>query len=181
MRIELTDDEIAAAEVLANARRNEAARRHSPDRPTSKGLVSQRRGAIGELVAAKYLRQGGLSVEAGFEEDLRGHSDLTAGGCRIEVMTAQIAHRAKTGFCVPPNKLWAARQREAMGYLFVGTGPEDHPRGAWIQGGVRLENVDADPPRDTFVSNPKYAVQNHVIRESDMLQPAEFLELLREW
>lgn len=167
------------AELLANERMGDPARRQSPDRPTSRNLIAQRRGAIGELVAARYLRDNGFQVEAGFESDHRSQSDLTADGHRIEVMTAQISHRERTGFCVPPNKLWAARQRQAVGYLFVGTGSEESPQGATVQGGVRIEHVDADDPRDTYVNNPAYAVNNYVIRGEDMVQPAEFLELLR--
>lgn len=178
--VTLTDEELAAAEKIAAARLSDPNRRLSPDRPTARNTVSQRRGAVGEIAATKFLRENGFEVEPGFETDNPAESDLAVGGNRIEVMTAQIAHRDKTGFCVPPNKLRAARSRRAVGYLFVGTGPEEHPRTVVVQGAVRLERVDADPCRDTWVSSPKWSVTNFVVRDEDLYSPREFVDLLRE-
>lgn len=179
MEISLSDEEVKFAETMAQARLTEQGRRQSPDRPTSRNPNAQRRGAVGEIAAASFLEKSGCTVVTGYEEDRVGDSDLTVDGIRVEVMTAQRAHREKTGFCVPPNKLWAARQRGAIGYLFVGTGPETSPRKAVIQGGVILQNVDADPARETFVSRPENAVNNHVIREEHLLSAEEFVDYLR--
>ena len=180
VRVRLTESELAAAETVAVARLQDDQRRHSPDRRTARNPVSQRRGAVGEIAATKFLRANGFEVEPGFESDNPAESDLAVSGHRVEVMTAQVAHRQKTGFCVPPNKLWAARQRGAVGYLFVGTGPEERPQDVVVQGAVRLENVDADPPRETWVSSPRSSAINHVVRDEDICSPHEFVELLRQ-
>jgi len=178
MIVEIDDAEAKRAEGIATSRLEEQSRWHSRHRPTSRNLTSQLRGAIGEIAAVKWLRSEGLTVEAGFENDERDDSDLTVDGLRIEIMTAQIRHREITGFCVPPNKLWAARKRGAIGYLFIGTDGSPQPREALIQSGVKIDDVDADPPRETFI-NPKFPVVNFVIRESDLLSPGALVEMIR--
>lgn len=177
MRVELTDEELQHAESLAEARLHEPSRRRSPDRPTARNIESQRRGAVGEIAAARLLREQGFEVVAGFERDAEDECDLKANGLGLEVMTARIAHRHKTGFCVPPNKLWAAQRRRAIGYIFMGTGPESHPRVVEAQRGVLLEHVDLDPVQSTFVNNPNSPVDNYVVRPENLIPPEDFFRL----
>lgn len=93
-------------------------------------------------------------------------------------MTAQIEHRVVTGFCVPPNKLAAARKRNAWGYLFVGTGREVPCDRVLIQAAIQLVHVDADPPRHTSVSPTSPSVLNHVMRKEHLLDPSLLLKSL---
>lgn len=179
MRIRLNDDEIEVAERIAAARMTDDTRRRSPDRPTARNPAAQRRGAVGEVAAARFLRGAGFEVQKGYELDEETESDLTVNGNRLEVMTAQILHRERTGFCVPPNKLWAARRRGAIGYLFVGTGPEEYPSEVEIQAAAMVDDIDADPARMTYVSNPNYAVENFVVRPELLLDPEDLIEQLR--
>jgi hypothetical protein len=161
------------AEALADARLGDSARRLSPDRLTARNRAAQLRCAYGEIGAAKWLRDQGFQVETGFVDDHVHKCDLSVAGVGCEVMTAQIAHRQITGFCVPPNKLGAARHRGAWGYIFVGTGSETPPLRVCIQGAVVLGKVNADPPRLTRVSAHSVPVLNHVIRPTDLLSPLD--------
>ena len=176
---EVTPAILTRATRLAEARLNEPGRRLSPDRKSARNLQSQIRGALGELVATMWLESHGFGHERGFETDSISASDLTVNGVSIEVMTAKIGDRTKTGFCVPPNKLAAARSRGAWGYLFIGTDDLAPPERLLVQGAVRIEDVDSQPPRMTFVNNPAYSVLNHVVEEQLLLQPARLVEVLR--
>lgn len=178
--IGFTSAERAEAMRLAEARMSEPGRRLSPDRPTSRNIGAQLRGALGELGAVGWLRGLGFPVECGFESDDVRRTDVTVGGVRIEIMTAQIAHRAITGFCVPPNKLQAARSRRAWGYLFLGTGPENPCERVCVQAAIELARVDMTPPRLTSVSARSTPVLNHVMRTEDLLSAPEFLVRLRQ-
>lgn len=178
IEIELTDAELQQAHELAAARLNDSERRRSPDRPTSRNPTAQVRGACGEIAAAKWLRAEGFEVREGFLVD-EDDPDLTADGIGLEVMTAQVAHREITGVCVPPNKLWAARQRGAAAYVFVGTGGEAEPRRVYIQHLCRLEDVDREnTPQPTQVHAHSPAVDNYVIPADRLLDPAEISVLL---
>lgn len=177
--IQVDADDIAHAHRLAEARMADPSRRLSPDRPTARNMNAQIRGALGELAAVKWLRANGMQPGAGFEADSMHSSDLQVGDVRLEIMTAQIAHREITGFCVPPNKLAAARKRSAWGYLFVGTGREVPCEQLLIQAAVALAYVDADSPRHTAVSPSSPSVLNHVMRAEHLLQPEALLRVLR--
>lgn len=170
--------EVEIARSLAIARLNERGRQLSRDRPSSKNLNAQLRGALGEFGARRWLVGHGLPPAVGFESDSANRSDLEIGKLRLEVMTAQIEHRKSTGYCVPPTKFKAAKKRGAWGYLFVGTGPDMPCDKVLIQAAVRLEHVDADPPTMTSVlaSEP---VLNHVVRHEYLLEPDELLKAIR--
>lgn len=172
-------DDIEHARRLAEARMEDPSRRLSPDRPTARNMNAQLRGALGELAAVKWLRAGGLQPGEGFESDAMHSSDLQVGDLRLEIMTAQIAHREITGFCIPPNKLAAARKRGAWGYLFIGTGREVPCERLLIQAAIELAHVDADAPRHTSVSSSSPSVLNHVMRTEHLIHPEALLRLLR--
>lgn len=167
--VPVTEGDRASAERMADARMVEAARRQSPDRPSARNLPAQYRGALGELVAARWFTSLGFEVRHGFASDAWQRPDLTVNDVGVEVMTAQLHHRAATGFCVPPNKLWAARQREAAGYLFVGLDPGDAGV-VWLQGWVRERDVDTDEPRLTSVRPEGHSVLNYVV-PADLVRP----------
>jgi hypothetical protein len=174
----LVDVEVDEARRLALARLNEVQRHQSAHRPTSRNSAAQYRGAAGEIAARKWLTFENLKVESGFEEDRPWDSDLTVAGLRIEVMTAQIAHRTVTGFCVPPGKLAAARRRMAIGYLFVGTGSEQEPRDFLIQGFASIDEIDREPARPTRVSERSPSVLNHVVPSRLLRGPVYVVQLL---
>jgi len=176
---EIDDVDVETARRLALARLNEEQRHMSVHRPTARNKSAQFRGAAGELAARRWLVANGFVSESGFEMDLPTASDLTVGTTRIEVMTAQIAHREVTGFCVPPSKLRAATRRGAVGYLFVGTGPEKEPRRFLMQGFCRLGDVGAVAATHTRVSARSPSVLNHVV-PADKMQPVDqLINLLR--
>lgn len=179
VEIVLEPDDVESARDLASRRLHEPRRRLSPDRPTARNPAAQLRGSIGEIAAARWLVSEGLDVRRGFDDDARDISDLVVAGVPVEVMTAQVAHRERTGFCVPPNKLWAARQRRAWGYIFVGTGAEDVPTAVLIQGGCAIEDVDLDPVKATYVNSPRYSVDNFVVREAALLTPDRVIACIR--
>ena len=177
--IEIDETDIETARRLALARLNEPQRHLSVHRPTARNLAAQYRGAAGEIAAGRWLGSNDFDIESGFMTDLSPASDLTVGTTRIEVMTAQIAHREVTGFCVPPNKLNAATWRGSVGYLFVGTGPEQEPRRFLMQAFCLLEDVGRVAAIHTRVSEHSPSVLNHVV-PADKLQPVdELIELLR--
>lgn len=178
MWIEIDEAEVEGARRLATARLVEVARQQSAHRPTARNQAAQFRGAAGELAARKWVISADIHVESGFELDLPQHSDLTVGDQRIEIMTAQIAHREVTGFCVPPGKLNAARRRRALGYLFVGTGPEQEPRRFLIQGFAPIDVIDRHSARQTRVSERSPSVLNFVVSEEDLLAPGELIDRL---
>lgn len=180
VRVVLSDEDMELADRLAFARLHEASRRQSPDRPTARNPKAQFRGAAGEIACRKWLEGEGFILEGGFLEDRASDADLVVSGVSIEVMTAQVAHRAITGFCVPPNKLAAARRRNAWGYLFAGTGGEDRPNVVEIQGGVRSHDVDLDPARETRVSERSPSVLNFVVRPESLLLPGDVVVALRQ-
>jgi hypothetical protein len=176
---EIDDIDVETARRLALARLNENQRHMSAHRPTARNNSAQFRGAAGELAARRWLLANGFVSEDGFETDLPTASDLTVGTTRIEVMTAQIAHREVTGFCVPPSKLKAATRRGAVGYLFVGTGPELEPRRFLMQGFCRLEDVGGVAAIHTRVSEHSPSVLNHVVPAGKMQPVDELIKLLR--
>jgi hypothetical protein len=156
-------------------------RQHSVTRPTSGNLPAQIRGALGEIAVERWLARNELPVTAGgWKEDRPLDCDVTVGTTRIEIMTAQIAHREKTGFAVPPGKLNAARRRGASGYVFVGLGPEMPPRRALIQAFAPIAIVDSSEVTLTSVSERDGSwVQNHVIPGELLLEPERLLSGLR--
>ena len=160
---------------LAEARLNDPRRRLSPDRKSARNIQSQIRGALGEIVATMWLEESGFRNERGYENDEVSSTDLTVNGVCIEVMTAKRGDRLRTGFCVPPNKLAAARSRGAWGYLFVGTDDFAPPRRLCIQGAVKARDVDSQPARMTYVNNPDYAVLNFVVEDRNLVEPLRFL------
>ena len=176
---DVSSEMLAHATRLAEARLNDPGRRLSPDRKSARNMQSQIRGALGELVATMWLESCGFEHDRGFENDSMAASDLTVNGVSIEVMTAKIGDRLKTGFCVPPNKLAAARSRGAWGYLFIGTDDLAPPRRLLVQGAVRIDDVDSMPPRMTYVNNPAYSVLNHVVEDHLLLKPERLVEALR--
>lgn len=175
---EIDDIDVETARKLAVARLNEVQRHQSVHRPTARNSSAQFRGAAGEIAARRWLRSCGFVIESGFEKDLPADSDLTVGQTRVEIMTAQIAHREVTGFCVPPSKLKAARRRGAVGYLFVGTGPEQEPRRFLMQGFCRIESVDRVTAVHTRVSERSPSVLNHVVPLRDVEPVSELIKLL---
>ncbi len=175
--IRLNDSEMEQARGLAHARATEAERRRSPDRPTSANAPAQLRGAVGEAAAAKWAEGEGYAVERGFEAD-EDEPDLRISGVGFEVMTAQVRHREVTGFCVPPNKLWAHKQRGVRGYVFVGTGSEQAPQEVEIQALCRIEDVDVEPARPTSVRPGGKPVDNYVIPDDRLLAPDQLKDLL---
>lgn len=179
--VEIDDSDVETARRLALARLVEVQRQQSVHRPTARNPKAQYRGAAGELAARNWFRSNGFSVETGFEEDRPGDSDLTIYGRRIEVMTAQIAHRHTTGFCVPPGKLRAAERRNALGYLFIGTGPEQEPRNFLIQGFSELSHVGLSDPVPTRVSERSPAVLNHVVAPQYIERPEYLLKVVSEF
>lgn len=179
IEIEVTDLMLARARTIAEARLHDAARRLSPDRPTARNLDSQMRGALGEIVAETWLQSVSRDVKSGFEVDRIAETDLTVDKVGVEVMTAKVADRVRTGFCVPPNKLAAARSRRAWGYLFVGSDDLAPPRRMWVQGAVRIQEVDTARARETYVNNPRFSVLNFVIEEHYLLTPEQFLDDIR--
>lgn len=175
IEISVTEDMVSRARVIAEARLNDQSRRLSPDRPTARNIDSQIRGALGEIVAEMWMVSKLFPVESGFEADKVSDTDLTVNDIGVEVMTAKVGDRLKTGFCVPPNKLAAARSRGAWGYLFVGSDNLAPPSTMWIQGAVRTEHVDSVPARHTYVNSPRFSVLNFVIEENYLLTPEQFL------
>jgi len=178
--VEIDDTDVETARRLALARLEEVQRQQSVHRPTARNPQAQYRGAAGELAARNWFRSNGFSVESGFEEDRPEDSDLSICGRRIEVMTAQIAHRQITGFCVPPGKFRAAQRRNALGYLFIGTGPELEPRNFLIQGFSELSRVGLSEPMPTRVSERSPAVLNHVVSAQYIERPKYLLKVLSE-
>ena len=176
--IDVSEAVICQATRLANARLTEDGRRLSPDRPSARNLDSQIRGAVGELVVAEWLRSHKFSPAEGFLDDEMHDSDLIIKGISIEVMTAKIDDRIKTGFCVPPNKLSAARRRGAWGYIFVGTNSDSPPRKVLLQSVAELVYVDSMPPRHTYVNNPHYSVLNYVVEPRNLKSPSELIDFL---
>ena len=172
-------DLLKKATQLANARLTESARRVSPDRPSARNLDSQIRGAVGELIASEWLRANSFKVDDGYMDDHIHNSDLVVNGVSIEVMTAKIGDRRITGFCVPPNKLNAARRRKAWGYLFVGTNEDSPPKKVLIQGVTYVGDVDSHEPRNTYVNNPQFAVLNFVVEPNNVRPPFELLTYLK--
>jgi len=168
------EDATAIAEQRLDA---SAGRQHSVTRPTSGNLPAQIRGALGEIAVERWLARNELPVTSGgWKEDKPFDCDVTVGPTKLEIMTAQIAHREKTGFAVPPRKLAAARRRGASGYVFVGTGPESPPRKALIQAFTPVEFVDLDEVTLTSVSGREGSwVENHVVRPEHLLDPARLL------
>lgn len=177
VEVTISEFELAEAKELARARLEESSRRRSPDRPTARNTPAQIRGAVGEIAAARWLQDEGCEVDRGFEADA-DEPDIRANGAGLEVMTAQISHREVTGFCVPPNKLWAARQRRAAGYLFVGTDDSAEPTTVWVQAFARVDDVDLDEPRHTSVRPGSFSVLNHVVRPELLMTPAELVRVL---
>lgn len=177
VEIDLTEEEQAEVMGLAEARLT--GRQHSPTRPNASSLASQYRGAAGEVAAARWLVDEGFAVNRGFKHD-NGQPDLEVNGWGIEVMSAQVSHREATGFCVPPNKLWAARQRDALGYLFVGLPPEEYSPRVWIQAFTYTGQVDADPVTNTSASPGGTAIPNHVVRSEHLYSPEHLLDTLDE-
>lgn len=116
-------------------------------------------------------------MTSGFETD-RDDPDLLVDGVGLEVMTAQVEHRKVTGFCVPPNKLWAHQQRGVRGYVFVGTGPEKEPRQVVIQAICRIESVDVEPARPTKTWSGGTPVENYVVPDELLMPPEEIAQLL---
>jgi len=176
--VEIDEIDVETARRLALARLVEVQRQQSAHRPTSRNPVAQYRGAAGEIAARKWIRLNGIEVESGFEADKPTDSDLTVGSIRIEVMTAQIEHRKVTGLCVPPGKFRAAARRGAVGYLFVGTGPEREPRRFLIQNFCKLAVVDLNEPVYTRVSDQSPAVLNYVVSANAAEPPYELIRLL---
>lgn len=177
---DVTPEMLERATKLAQARLTESHRRLSPDRKSARNLQSQIRGALGEIVGALWLSENQLLTERGFEDDMPFASDLAVRGIPIEVMTAKIGDRDKTGFCVPPNKLRAAQARGAWGYLFIGTDDHSPPRRLLVQAVTRVDLVDTRPPRETFVNNPAFAVLNYVIEPQNLQSPTVLVEHLRQ-
>lgn len=175
VEVAISEHDLAQAKELARARLEESNRRRSPDRQTARNTPAQIRGAVGEIAVARWLHDEGFAVECGFETD-GDDPDIRANGVGLEVMTAQIEHREITGYCVPPNKLWAARQRRVVGYLFVGTDASDEPATVWIQAFCSIDDVDADEPRHTSVRPGSPSVLNHVIRSEHLHSPADLLD-----
>lgn len=136
--IDVSEAVLEKAKHLAAARMNEPSRRLSPDRPSARNLASQIRGAVGELIVAEWLRSHNFELSEGFIDDKIHKSDIVVNGLSIEVMTAKIEDRIKTGFCVPPNKLNAARRRGAWGYIFVGTNSDSPPQKVLLQSVAEL-------------------------------------------
>jgi len=158
-----------------------AGRQHSVTRPTSGNLPAQIRGALGEIAVERWLARNQMPVTAGgWKEDRPFDCDVSIGSTRLEIMTAQIAHREKTGFAGPPRKLVAARRRGASGYVFVGVGPEMPPSRALIQAFVPIAVVDSNPVTLTSVSGRDGSwVENHVIPDGELLDPSRLLAGLR--
>ena len=177
--LDVSVEVLKKATQLANARLTESARRSSPDRPSARNLDSQIRGAVGELIASEWLRANSFKVDDGYMDDHILNSDLVVNGVSIEVMTAKIEDRKKTGFCVPPNKLHAARRRNAWGYLFVGTNGDSPPKKVLIQGVTSVGDVDSHEPRNTYVNNPQFAVLNFVVEPNNVRPPVELLTYLK--
>jgi hypothetical protein len=177
--LDVSAEVLKKATQLANARLTESARRLSPDRPSARNLDSQIRGAVGELIASEWLRANSFKVDDGYMDDHIFNSDLVVNGVSIEVMTAKIGDRKKTGFCVPPNKLHAARRRKAWGYLFIGTNEDSPPKKVLIQGVTSVGDVDSQEPRDTYVNNPQFAVLNFVVEPNNVRPPVELLTYLK--
>ena len=174
----VTETMLKQAREIAEARLHDSSRRLSPDRPTARNLQSQIRGALGEIVAREWLSRYVLHIESGFLEDHVSQTDLSIGNLGVEVMTAKVNDRKQTGFCVPPNKLAAARSRRAWGYLFVGSDNLVPPQMMTIQFAVRLEDVDSAPARHTYVNNPSFRVLNFVVEEDRLMTPEEFLRIV---
>jgi len=176
--IDVSDAVIRKAERLATARLTEAGRRLSPDRPTSRNSRSQIRGAVGELVVADWLRSLKFALSEGFLDDKVHDSDINVKGISIEVMTAKIEDRIRTGFCVPPNKWEAASRRNAWGYVFVGTNSDSPPRWVLLQGVAELSDIALNPPKLTFVNNPDLAIENYIVEPRCLKSPSYLVQVL---
>lgn len=169
--MDVSADDRREAWTVARQRAATPDRMLSPTRPSAAGPTAQYRGALGEVMALRWLTEQGLAVEGGFEADSVSTPDLVVSGVGIEVMTAQLAHREATGFCVPPNKLWGARQRGATAYLFVGVDGSSSPDSVTIQAWCGIDDVDLDGVTDTKVRAGGIAVANHVVRPSRLHPP----------
>lgn len=176
--IDVSDTIISKATRLATVRLNEPRRRSSPDRPSARNLDSQIRGAVGELVVAEWLRSFNFVLSEGFLDDEMHDSDIAVKGVSVEVMTAKVGDRIKTGFCVPPNKLSAARRRNAWGYIFVGTDYDSPPRRVLLQGVVEISNIDTMLPRETFVNSPDFSILNYVVEPCYLKSPSYLIQIL---
>lgn len=178
VEVVLSEEEQTQAMDLAESRLTDG--ELSPTRPSASSLASQHRGAVGEMATAKWLRDEGHAVEECFCVDQIEKPDIIVNGLGIEVMTAQAHHREMTGFCVPPNKLWAARQRDAIGYLFVAMPVEEYATTAWIQAFAYTAEVDVDPPVETSVRPGGTGVMNYMIRPENLYSPEHLFGLLSE-
>ncbi len=168
----------AQARELARVRVSSRARQHSPTRVSSARMVSQVRGALGELVAWRALVAHVPGLQCPFVDDNRG-ADLMRGDRGIEVMTAMLDHRAQTGFCVPPNKVHGSKSRavrdnyQHMGYLFVTLHGPDTPgmMKCWLHVGCSWDEIASSPRAMTSIlrsdGSRTHEVDNHVL-------PADF-------
>lgn len=174
----VTPADLAGARKIIDGR---ATRHLSPDRPHTGNPTSQLRGALGEVVAARWLWEQKYQLDCGFLTDASDKPDITIDGCGIEVMTAQFSQRQRVGFAVPPNKLWAAERRGAAFYLFVGVGAEFPPNVVLIQAFAWVKDVAKCPVVDTQLRPDIPVIRNHVIPAAALFEPDGLRQAMEGW
>ena len=172
----LSQEEIAAIYSLAKERFENPARKHSPTRHNARSIESQYRGALGEYAASKWIADV-LKKDhfgKGFLDDVPTESDLTIGGRRIEVMTALREHQIYYGYCVPPNKLQAAKNRGSSGYLFVTVEGRSVRDRATIDWYCEISKVDRKP----FVLQDN-GIKNYICQAQDLVHPMVMIDQIK--
>ena len=172
--LEVTTEMRKRALHLAEQRLKDATRWHSAHRITSRNLTSQFRGALGEVaLVAHLMKLYGTVDPTGSEMDDVRSTDVVFPRGSFEIMTAQVAHRLKTGFCVPPNKLRAAQARSADGYIFVGTDSSPETQQIFVQAWAPIAVIDVGPSKVTSVSANSPGVENFVVEHADLRNPVQ--------
>lgn len=160
------------------------AERKSPTGPGSRSRRSQRRGALSEAAAARWLESHGFSIQRGYSHDTLGMPDiviLVNGLPRLglEVMGAQERHREQTGACVPRNKVLNASRRHPWtpAFLLASYGDEPVPQVITITGFAPLKRLLEVPPAQTQIGWSR--TMNHTLPLSALVTPDAMLSWLR--
>lgn len=169
----MSEEEMTAIYSLAKERFENPMRKHSPTRYNARSIDSQYRGALGEYAASKWVTHvlGEENLGEGFLDDVPSESDLTIGGRRIEVMTALREHQIYYGYCVPPSKLQAAKNRGSLGYLFVTVEGRSVRDRATIDWYCDISNVDNEP----YIVQDN-GIKNYICQTQDLVHPTKLVE-----
>lgn len=171
--VSLGRTDLDAAMALGRKRLHDRERKKSPTRTSADNLFSQFVGAAGEIAVQRWAEHHGLPFESHFVDDTPGMPDIFIRGIGFEIMTGQLRWHRKEGFCVPPGKLAAARQRAEgkpiWGYLFVAYDKEAGVLQDFaVSTGVALPAIDRHPAKP--IKCGRSFVDNHVVAIEDLRQ-----------